>query len=274
MCRVTAILSAAKAAHTDLLCEGPRSLLAQGEVAARPQDDGWGIARLDARGKALLAKSPRPARLEKPAFRKAAAAPARVVLAHLRDASNPGKLPKTRLVGPRNTQPFAGEGLLFGHNGTLFIKDEIRSLLGKYAARVKGVNDSEVLFWQVVKMLDAYGDPALALEMALDEIRTVWVSCRGKYPGLKAPYRGLNLYLAGPDSLTVLCHWPGKNKPALLAPGWKFGQVAWRMEKGRVVFSSEPSDARPGWRRMNDSEIAVASVKGGRLQLSFRRIPA
>jgi len=274
MCRITAILSAAQAAHPDLLCEGPRSLLAQGEVPSRPQDDGWGIARLDSRGKALLARSPRPARLQKQYFRRAAAAPARAVLAHLRDASNPGKLPKARLLGLPNTQPFAGEGLIFGHNGTLFIKDEIRSLLGKYAARVKGINDSEVLFWQVVKMLDAYGDPALALEMALDEIRTVWVSCRGKYPKFKAPYRGLNLYLAGPDSLTVLCHWPGGNKPALLTKGWKFGQVAWRKEKYRVVFSSEPADARPGWRKMNDSEIASASVKGGRLQLSFRRISA
>lgn len=274
MCRVTAILSAAPAAHPDLLCEGPRSLLAQGGVADRPQDDGWGIARFDARGKALLARSPRPARLGKISFCRAAAVPSRAVLAHLRDASNPGKLPKARLLGLANTQPFAGQGFVFGHNGTLFIKDEIRSLLGKYAAKVKGTNDSEVLFWQVVKMLDAYGDPALALEMALDEIRTVWVSCRGKYPDLKAPYRGLNLYLAGPSSLAVLCHWPGKNKPALLAPGWKFGQVAWRREKDRVVFSSEPADGRPGWRKMNDSEIAVASVRGGRLQLSFRRIPA
>ncbi|MCM2267202.1 MAG: class II glutamine amidotransferase [Elusimicrobiales bacterium] len=272
MCRVTAVLSAGPAAHQDLLCEGPRSLLAQAAVPGRPQDDGWGIARFDGRGKPLLARSPRPARLEPQRFEKAAALPSRLTLAHLRDASNPGKLPKAGLIGLKNTQPFAGEGLLFGHNGTLFIKEEIRSLLGKYAARVKGINDSEVLFWQVVKMLDAYGSPDKALEMALDEIRTVWVSCRGKYPKLNAPYRGLNMYLAEPGRLTVLCHWPGKKTTALLDRGWEYGRVAWRRDKDRVIFSSEPADGRRGWRKMNDPEVAVADARGGRLRLSFRRI--
>lgn len=164
---------------------------------------------------------------------------------------------------------FSGEGLVFAHDGTLFIKNEIRSLLGKYASRVKGPTDSEVLFWQVVKMLDAYGSMETALEMALDEIRTVWISTKDKYPGRSAPYRGLNLFLASGDSLAVLCHGPLKNKAAR-RPG--AGRLAWRREKDRIVFSTGPADALPGWKIMNDPEIASAKARGGKLELSFRRL--
>jgi glutamine amidotransferase len=272
MCRITAFISAAPRSGGELLCGGEKSLLAQAGVPGREQDDGWGIARFSGAAPAVI-KSPGPARRQTAAFRKAAAEPARVLVAHLRQASNPADLPKARLIGPRNTQPFSGEGLVFAHNGTLYIKDEVRSMLGRYSSHVKGVNDSEVLFWQVVKMLDAYGTPELALEMALDEIRTIWISCKDAHPGRKAPFLGLNMFLASKDSLTVLCHAPRKDrKDALLTPGWEFGRVAWRREKDSAVFSSEPADARPGWKKMNDPEIACARLRGGKLELSFKKV--
>lgn len=271
MCRITAFISTTPASGKQFFSEGERSLLSQAGVPGRFQDDGWGTA-FARRGKFLLTRSPGPARLEQKAFTRAAAGVARVGLAHLREASNPAGLPRRRLLGAANTQPFCFGGLAFAHNGTLFIKEEIRSLLGKYAGKVKGVNDSEVLFWQVVKMLDAYGTPELALEMALDEIRTVWISCKDKHPGRAAPYLGLNMFLATEDSLTVLCHAPRKTrKDALLTPGWEFGRIAWRREPGRAIFSSEPADARP-WKKMNDPELAHARLRGGKLELSFKRI--
>jgi len=272
MCRITAVISARPASHRDLLCGGPKSLLAQaGAVKGRCQDDGWGVAWYRG-GKPVLVKSQGAARLEKEAFAEAAGrAVSRVTLAHLRYASAPG-VPKAAQVRPENTQPFSAGGLTFAHNGTLFIKDEIRSLLGKYAAKVRGTNDSEVLFWQVLKMLDAYGEPAAALEAALDEIRTVWISCRDKYPRRPAPYTGLNLFLASPDSLTGSCHDPRRRGlGALATKNWDYGTVAWRSEAGRAVFSSEPADGG-AWKKMNDPEIAVARARGGRIDLSFKRI--
>ena len=276
MCRITAAISSRPASSRDLLYGNPKSLLAQaGAVKGRFQDDGWGIGFYRGPVPAVI-KSPGPARLEPRAFEAAAdTAVSRVTVAHLRDASNPAGLPRARLISRNCTQPFSADGLLFAHNGTLFIKDEIRSLLGKYASKVKGVNDSEVLFWQIVKMLDAYGAPETALAMALDEIRTVWISCRDKYPQHAAPYRGLNVFLASADSLTVLCHYQPKKeggKDALLTPGWEFGRVAWRRDKDRVVFSSEPADAGPGWKKMNDPGIARAEARGGKILLSFKRI--
>lgn len=292
MCRITAVISSRPASGRDLLYGNSKSLLAQaGAVKGRFQDDGWGIGFYRGTVPAVI-KSPGPARLENRAFEAAAdTAVSRVTVAHLRDASNPAGLPRARLISKNCTQPFSADGLLFAHNGTLFIKDEIRALLGKYASKVKGLNDSEVLFWQLVKMLDAYGSPETALAMALDEIRTVWISCRDNYPGRPAPYRGLNVFLASADSLTVLCHYqPEKEgdkpmavpsqrplavktaKAALLTPGWEFGRVAWRRDKDRVVFSSEPADKGPGWKKMDDPGIARAEARGGKILLSFKRI--
>ena len=275
MCRITAAISSRPASSRDLLCGNPKSLLAQaGAVKGRFQDDGWGMGFYRGPAPAVI-KSPGPARLEIKAFEKAASAVSKVAIAHLRDASNPSGLPRARLISNNNTQPFSADGLIFAHNGTLFIKDEIRALLGKYASKIKGGNDSEVLFWQVVKMLDAYGSPGAALEMALDEILTVWISCKDSRPGLKTPYRGLNLFLASAESLTVLCHYQLNKegaKDALLTPGWEFGRVAWRRENDRVVFSSEPADAGPGWKKMNDPEIAHAEARGGKVRLSFKAL--
>lgn len=285
MCRITAVISAAPSANTELLTESPKCLFAQAAaVPGRFQDDGWGVAFYDSRGLPKAIKNPGPARRERKAFLKAAsAAVSRVSVAHLRDASNPGKISKKLLIGRQNTQPFTGRGLIFAHNGTLFIKDEIKSLLGKYATEVKGRNDSEILFWQTVKMLDIYGSPLKALEMTLDEIRTVWLSCKGRYPGREGPYRGLNIFLAQKNSLTVLCHYPGVRgkaggagvpggKAALMTPGWDFGSIAWRREGGRVVFSSEPADARPGWRAMADLQLAHAELVDGKVELKFGHI--
>lgn len=272
MCRIAAVVSARPATGEDVLCRSPKCLLAQGgAVPGRCQDDGWGIARFRD-GKPSLKRSLGAARLEPRKFSAAAGgAASRVTLAHLRYASAPG-VKKADQVRPENTQPFSARGWAFAHNGTLFIKDEVRSLLGAYGKRVKGSNDSEVLFWQVMKMLDAYGSPEAALEAALDEIRTVWVSCRDRHRGRELPYRGLNLFLAGPDSLTVLCHAPAmKPKPALMTPGWEYGRVAWRLEPGRAVFASEPADGGK-WNKMSDPEIASVKARGGRVTVDFKRI--
>ena len=88
-------------------------------------------------------------------------------------------------------------------------------------------------------------------------------------------YKRQQIMTASPAELTVLCHYQTQKegaKTALLTPGWEFGRIAWRKEKSRIVFSSEPADDKPGWRKMNDPEIASASIKAGKLALSFKRI--
>ena len=275
MCRMTAVISKSPAGHADILCDSGKSLLKQaGAVKGRFQDDGWGMAYFISGSDPLTVKSAGPARAETAAFKRAAqaASGSNVVLAHLRDASNPKGLTRSKLIGRTNSQPFCGNGFAFAHNGTLYIPDEIKSALGKYAGYVKGANDSEVLFWQIMKMLDAYGTAELALEMALDEITTVWLSCKNRYPLRNAPCRGMNIMLADSKNLWVLCSYPKSgDRGALLTPGWEFGRLAWRREKDAFVFSSEPLDDGK-WNKLSDMELAAVSLVNGKLELKMKKL--
>ena len=262
---MAAVLSVNRFNPADLFARGTRSLPRQAvAVKGREQADGWGAAVSTAGGRFKIIKSRGPVSAEKDRFARAASAVSSgLALAHIRQASNPLGLPREELLGAANTQPFSGNGFVFAHNGILEIPAEIKTTLGKYEKLVKGVNDSEILFWQVMKMLDAYGDPALALEMAAKETNTVWLSVKDRHPGKKAPYRGLNIFLSNGRTLWVLCHHPADaGREALMTPGWEFGRIAWRKDAQKIIFASEPLDDGP-WRKMPDLQIAEASLDGG-----------
>ena len=271
---MAAVLSAKPYNPAELFASGAKSLPAQSvAVKGREQSDGWGAAYYSAASGLKTVKSGGAVSAEKDRFARALdkSRPG-LALAHLRQASNPLGLSRKELLGAANAQPFGGNGFVFSHNGTLEIPAEIRSALGKYGKFVKGLNDSEVLFWQIMKLLDAYGDPALALEMAISETRTVWLSVKDRYPGKDAPFRGLNIFLSDGKALWVLCNYPaGPKKTALLTPGWEFGRIAWRKDAEKVIFSSEPLDGGP-WSKMSDMQLAEARLNGGGVTLKIKQL--
>ena len=269
---MAAILSAERYDPAEFLAFGEKSLPAQAAaVKGREQADGWGAAFYSAAGGLRTVKSGGSVSAEKARFARAVdKSGSGLALAHIRQASNPLGLSRKKLLGAANAQPFGGNGFVFAHNGTLEIPAEIRATLGKYEKFVKGVNDSEVLFWQIMKLLDAYGDPALALEMAIEEAKTVWLSVKDRYPGKDAPFHGLNIFLSDGRALWVLCHHSaGPKKEALMTPGWEFGRIAWRKDAKKVIFSSEPLDGGP-WRKMSDLQIAEARLGGGAVTRKYK----
>jgi predicted glutamine amidotransferase len=275
---MAAYISSVKGPVPACLSEGPRSLTAQASAdPSRPQADGWGVGRIAPGGRpAALVRSAGPLAEGARAFSRAlrSAAGPGVLVAHARAASNPLGLARARLVRPENSHPFQAEGLLFAHNGTLGIAAEVRENLGYRAGRLRGGSDSEILFRQIIKMRDAYGDLALAVEMALDEIWTIWGSCSGDRRDLKAPYRGLNLFVSDGSRLCVLCHYPGaEKKRSLLTPGWGWGRIAWKTVPGGALFSSEPLDAGR-WRGLGNGQLAEAVLKDGGIKISVRGLGA
>ncbi len=221
-----------------------RSLLKQSNFdPSRLQKDGWGIGYFE-KGKANIFKSPNPFFRDFNKLENISGSTS-VFLAHIRDASNPRGLPAKKLISVENTQPFCGLGFIFCHNGTLCIPDAVAENLGPLKKNIKGLNDSEVLFWQILKSLSAYGDIVTALRMAVDEINTVWISVKENYSrkGIMVPYKGLNVILAQKDALYALCLYPeNSNKKAIMTPERPFGMMAFRKEKDFFVLSSEPLD--------------------------------
>src|SRR5260221_10485335 len=143
MCRLFGVLATQNLRADSFLRNAPGSLLALSRIdRKRPQGDGWGAGWFE-RGKPRLLKSPRPMFADKPLVRRAASrAKGKVLIGHVRWASNPLKLKRSELIGLRHSQPFSHGKWLFAHNGTLFIPKEVSAALGPWKKYLKGKNDS------------------------------------------------------------------------------------------------------------------------------------
>lgn len=268
MCRLFGQVSLAPRTASDYLAEAPRSLLRQSR--ARPADlqqDGWGLAYFPAPGRARVRKSPLPVFDEAPRFVLAASrARSRVVIGHIRAASNPRGVAPKRLISLLNTQPFTDGRWAFCHNGTLQIPDEVAKLLGPYRSRVESLNDSEVYFWQLRKFIDAKGgDVAAALKACARETWGVWAACRSRYPKKKAPYTGLNALVSDGRGLYALSHYPSRPGHKAFFSGQPWGVMSLAKRGDRVLICSEDMDSG-SWDRLGPGAVVVSAVpKGGRI---------
>lgn len=241
------------------LIEGEKSLLKQSEFnKERLQEDGWGFGYYSDVGKPVIFKSQYPVFKEKDLFeKKVESIKTRIAIFHIRAASNPRNLDRKKLLGIENTQPFTYKNFIFAHNGTLSIVDDIYENLGRYKKYVKGINDSEVLFWNLIKHIDAYGDIPVALSMLRDEIKTVWVSVKRNY-SFELPYKGINIFLSDSNKLYAMCDFKMKDeKYSIMSKGWEYGRFAYRNENGLFVIASEPVDNK-NWNKSN--HLSIISV--------------
>ncbi|HEV2429383.1 MAG TPA: class II glutamine amidotransferase, partial [Thermoplasmata archaeon] len=178
MCRLFGLLGSAPTPAAQWLVSSDRSLLRQSNGSSRQlQDDGWGIAWFDGSGELTVEKGVGGAHASGEVGRfKAAAdrAVGPVVLAHLRKASNPMRLPKDRLIALENSQPFTYGRTMFAHNGSILHPRETRPLLGRYEREVRGVNDSEVLFALLLRNLDETREPVAAYAKTVGDLFQVW----------------------------------------------------------------------------------------------------
>ena len=122
MCRLYARISVEPKNSLQDLSQAPFSLLKQSRANLKIlQKDGWGILGLA--GQEWRGFKSREACFdESKKFGQASEkiiSP--VILAHIRRASNPRKLPKSRLQRLVNSQPFFHKNLIFSHNLTLNI---------------------------------------------------------------------------------------------------------------------------------------------------------
>jgi predicted glutamine amidotransferase len=235
--------------------------------AKRLQKDGWGTGYYSD-SRAVISKSKMPVYDEKEKLLKSIdKVKSNLFMLHIRNASNPKKLNHRRLISVENSQPFSYKNIIFSHNGTLSIVDDIYLNLGKYSRYVKGVNDSEVLFWNFMKHLDSYGDIKTALEMMRDEINTVWISVKNDHHDLGKPYRGLNVFVSDGKGVNALCDFAMENESySLMSRGWEYGSFAVKKFDGYSVISSEPTDTEAGWEKIKP--LSIVSVSPQKIQIS------
>jgi predicted glutamine amidotransferase len=270
MCRMLSIVSR-NTISTDILkyyvFDSERSIIKQSRFnPERLQRDGWGIAYYKKRP--VVFKSPNPVYDEKEILEeKISDISSNFFLIHIRNASNPNKLDRDKLIGYENTQPFLSNSYIFSHNGTLSIVNDVFENLGRYKKYVKGVNDSEVLFWHFIKHMDAYGDPKTSLYMMRDEINTIWISVKKDYKKLKKPYNGLNVFVYDGNKFFALCDFKmDKEIYSIMTPKWEYGSYAFMKNENYIVISSEPCDGKK-WNKIDPVSIITIDTKSLKIMI-------
>jgi len=191
----------------------------------------------------------------------------KTLVGHVRWASNPLKLRHSELIGQAHTQPFTHGQWLFAHNGTLYIPKEVAAELGPWKKYIKGKNDSEVLFYWLLKHFARRPAPA-AVRQAIRGIHRIWAGCKKSYPLHPYPYHGLNWVLTNGRVLYAFCYSDprgfGKSK-ALCNRRECYYQLRYRMDTGSVLVASEPLDRAPGWKGFRHGELLICRPQGKRI---------
>jgi predicted glutamine amidotransferase len=276
MCRLFGVLSVQAESPEPWLVRSDRSLLAQSNVdPERAQKDGWGIGWFVNGGRAHVEKGARGAFLpeERSRFLEVAAtARGPLVIGHLRHASNPLKLPYEKLIALENSQPFENHTTLFAHNGAISFPTETRPFLGVHESKVRGVNDSEVLFWLLYRNTEETGDPLGGYIHTVEDLVRVW---EGYHKPAIPPFSGLNvLFSRGPDELWAFCLWTGDHGTGLFDAHRRYYEMTYRAEGHRVVVGSEPFDGEPGvWKSLPSGTYLHARRAEKRVDVTVAKIP-
>ncbi len=200
-----------------------------------------------------------------------------VVLGHVRWASNPLKLPRHELIGMSHTQPFSHGRWLFVHNGTLFIPREVKAELGPWARYVKGKNDSEVLFYWLLKTVvsGSVRGVATRLRASFRHLDRIWQGCKKRYPIYRNPYHGLNWVLTNGQIFMAFCYVDprGFDKgKALCHRGQPYYQLQLKKTERNVFVASEPLDRTSGWQPVRHGQLLIARKNGRRLAVTVRQV--
>lgn len=276
MCRLFGVLSVQAESAEPWLVRSDRSLLAQSNVSPdRAQKEGWGIGWFTDGGRARVEKGAHGAFAngERERYLQAAAqARGTLVMGHLRHASNPLKLPYEKLIALENSQPFENHTSLFAHNGAIPFPTETRPFLGVHEPKVRGVNDSEVLYWLLYRNTEETGDPLKGYLQTVEDLVRVWEGLRK--PAIP-PFSGLNvLFTRGPDELWAFCLWTGDHGTGLFDETRRYYEMTYQTASHRVVVGSEPFDREPGvWKSMPSGTYLVARRADHHVDVKVAKIP-
>jgi predicted glutamine amidotransferase len=264
MCRMFAVLSSEPVPVHKYLKETEFSLYRQAE--AGNQGDGWGIGYYS--DGSLTVRRSEKAAYEDPDF-DPITKPIRsnLFIAHVRKASNPKHLPRPALISEENSQPFGHSNLLFVHNGTLFIPDQVLSSLGTRRQLVKGVNDSEVLFAYLLQSIDN----CRSVEEAFGRLETgLWEIQRRSGASDRAPYKGLNIMFSDGKKLYAYGKYLEDAGKAICSETPVF-QLQYRLSDEEFVVASERLTAE-SWEPLPNGYLLKAEIVGGKPVIEVEKV--
>lgn len=270
------MISARPSGAAKYLLTDPCSLCAQSVAdPLRPQGDGWGLGFYED-GRLKVVKSEKPIYEEYWRFKSLVdGLRSNIIVAHVRRASNPRGLPIEMLISIENTQPFSYGNYVFAHNGIIMIPDEASDLLGEWRQRIRGLNDSEVYFWYVIREIHEGRSIQKALRNFEDDLWRVWRGGRCRNSGKGRPYMGLNMILSDGENLYAYCKYDEdldgaakslcyRDQPAM--------QMVYIADHERLVVASEKTNVEENWRPLKSGHLISGRIEGGGVRVHMEEI--
>ncbi|MCL2725276.1 MAG: class II glutamine amidotransferase [Polyangiaceae bacterium] len=262
MCRLLGIVASESTEFGLVLTEAPRCLA----TLSREHPDGWGIAIHDADGAPpsvklvdgtwRVHKGIERAGEDRRFLEIAARSRGHVLVAHIRQKT----VGRTRL---ENTHPFARDGWVFAHNGTVQNTSILREGCSEARlAEIEGDTDSELLFAYLLTRLDECG----LLRLNSEAARASATALIGRTTAqLRAAAIGaFNFVLS--DGATSFAHRSGRSLYLLerdprdpvrerrsVAPGADL-VTKWTVRRRAVFIASEKITDEP-WRELSDGTL-------------------
>lgn len=254
----------------------PCSLYAQSKIdPRRPQGDGWGLG-FYINGSLKTVKSVKPIFEEYERFRSIVNnISSTVIIAHVRRASNPRGLPKEKLLSIENSQPFSYKNYVFAHNGVINLPDEMADLLGDWQLNIKGLNDSEVYFWYIMKEISEGGSIPRALRNFQRDLVRVWSENRDKYPDKDRPFIGLNIVFSDGKKLYAYCKYDEERdrQAASLCYGDQPAmQMSYVYSHEKLVVLSEKTNLEENWRPLMNGHLIIGQVVNEKVRVNLQKI--
>ncbi len=256
------------------LVKDPCSLFNQSQAnPERLQSDGWGIG-FYRNGEPRIYKSEKPVYSENKRFSSLAEAiRSTILIAHVRHASNPKGLPRQSLIALENTQPFTYKNYVFAHNGIINIPDEVAETLGPWKQKIKGVNDSEVYFWFIVKEMEEGKSLSEAIKCFKDTLNDLWQENFSRHSDKKAPCIGLNLLFSEGERLYAYCDYDKQEteKSYCYKDQDEF-QMCYLHYPRKLIVASEKTNLEDRWRPLESNQLLTGQVRDGKVEITLQRI--
>jgi len=260
-------------AHKYLL-KDPCSLYAQSKIdPKRLQGDGWGIGFYE-NGSPIVIKSEKPVYLDYENFSFIVQrAKSRIIIAHIRRASNPRGLPREKMISKENSQPFTFGKYIFAHNGTITIPDEIAEALGEWRRKIRGLNDSEVYFWFIMKELNDGADLPSALKNFKAILEDIWTEVRERHPDKSRPYVGLNCITSDSKVLYAYCRYDKNDETgkSLCFRDQPVFEMSYSISKERLVIASEKTNREENWTPLRNGELLIGRIVNNEISIEIKR---
>ena len=257
------------------ILEDPCSLYVQSKIDPRRlQGDGWGVGFYE-NGSPIVIKSEKPIYMDYENFSSTVKrAKSRIILAHIRRASNPRGLPREKMISKENSQPFTYGRYIFAHNGTITIPDELAATLGEWRNKIRGLNDSEVYFWFIMKKLAEGIDLSAALKDLKATLEDLWKEAREDHPDKSRPYVGLNIVISDGESLSA---YSGYEENEKLGRSICFGdqpvfEMSYLLSGEKLIIASEKTSREEDWKPLRNGELLTGRIVDNEIAVEIKRV--